>query len=195
MDNVDDLQLASSWRAVERILARPSLHRSTVWGIVKRKLNWWSDAVPKLQNKTCAVCLALRARVLVASRLLQRTQQAMVSVSTPGRSFQTRVPDRQGPSRDFQIRAALSLSDRDPAKMLAEMLAATGTPNHTCARRLLCPLRLRDIEQPTNRVVGLISPSLACLALFAFVQWRTRVQDRRSSDRPLSVRVAGGLLR
>lgn len=85
----------------------------------------------RLQSKTSAVCLALLARMLVASRLLQRTQISVVSfqpLDAPSGSFQTDVPDRQGPSRDFQIRAALSLCDRGPAKMLAEVLAATVMP-------------------------------------------------------------------
>jgi hypothetical protein len=139
---------------------------------------------PALQDKPSAVCLALHARVLVASRLLQRTQKAVVSVPTPGCSFQTRIPDRQGPSRNFQIRAALSLRDRGPATTPAEMLAATVTANHRSARLLLCSLKFTDGKQPTNRVrrprlageqcfraCRLIPPALACLALFAFVWW------------------------
>jgi hypothetical protein len=102
----------------------------------------------------------------------------------PWMLFQTCVLDRQGLSRDFQIRAALSLRDRGPATMPAEMLAATVTPNHRSARLLLCLLRFKDVKRPTTRVrrprlageqcfraCHPIPPALACLALFAFVRW------------------------
>lgn len=183
MDNVNDLQMASSQRHPCSPLNSMIDYRNAVWGIFGRGLSRRSAAV--LRCKTSHLqCLALHARVLVASRLLQRTQKAVVSIPTPGCAFQTRVPDRQGPSRDFQIRAALSLRGRGCATMLAKMLAATVTSIHRCACLLLCSLRFKDIKRPMNRVrrprlassqcfiaCRLILPALACLALFAFVRW------------------------
>lgn len=130
--------------------------------------------LPKKKQDSCSASGTAYTRVLVASQPWQRAQKR---IPTPGGPCQRRVPDRQGPSRDFQIRAALSL--RQQGCLLRRLRPWSSPTTATrCARRLLCLLSCNDVARRTTRgVEQQPTLALAFLALLAFAQ------DGPSSDR------------